>query len=204
MEPISVVITNKKGGVGKTMTTLLIASVLAEAGKSVRVIDLDRRQISSFSILANQAPGTVGARIIRDQEPGDEEIVIFDCPPSSDETPQQAVATAHLVLIPTTQEGLDVSVTLSFCSSLPPHLPDGTEVRVILTKWEKGRNDAKEILSEAENGFPYAVVTTPISKRSMTSGAMLSDDVWARVHPDTKAEAYQLVRELPLLKDFVT
>ena len=103
---MNIVVTNLKGGVGKTTTTLYLAAVAASRGHSpVVVVDADRqasaaewleeRPIDGVELIEAPSERTL-ARAMN----SDEGTVIVDLPPGDERLVQAAIAAADAVVIP--------------------------------------------------------------------------------------------------------
>jgi len=104
-------IVHTKGGVGKTTTAMYLATVAAERGTDVVVIDADPQR--SAAVWAEQAKER-GSGLPFDvvEAPGqrdwEKQLVIVDTPPGTSRQIQEAIDVADLALIPCGASPIDV------------------------------------------------------------------------------------------------
>src|SRR5271163_4956512 len=99
--PLNITLLAKKGGVGKSTTSILLYEVLRQAGKTVALKDWDAQGTSSKALefIHGHRPESVS----------NPDIVIWDTPPSLDHTATAtAVRSANLALAITTPAPADI------------------------------------------------------------------------------------------------
>ena len=110
---MNIVVTNLKGGVGKTTTTVYLAAVAAERGHTpVVVVDADRqasaaewleeRPLDDVEVIEAPSERTL-ARAMR----ADEGTVVVDLPPGDERLVQSAITAADAIVIPTRAGGVE-------------------------------------------------------------------------------------------------
>jgi chromosome partitioning protein len=128
---MNVVITNLKGGVGKTTTAVYLAAVAVAKGyDEVLLIDADRqassaewleeRPIEGVTVVEAPSERTLARAMSRH-----EGIAIVDTPPGDERLVQSAINSADAVIIPTRAGGVEyprVAVTLGM---IPARTPRG-------------------------------------------------------------------------------
>jgi chromosome partitioning protein len=145
---VKIVVTNLKGGVGKTTTTVYLAAVAAARGHSpVVVVDADR-QASAAEWLEAQPLDDVEVveapserTLVRAMGSGDGTVVV-DLPPGDERLVQAAIGAADAVVIPTRAGGVEfgrVTYTLEF---IPARKPRG----LVITAARLGTNDLQETI----------------------------------------------------------
>lgn len=121
----TVLVANRKGGVGKTMMAVTIASALANRGERVALADADRQQ-SSLGWL-NRRPGTVsqmrGLDWSRSADIGDNpktlDWLVIDAPGALKGSKAEAlIAEAKAVLTPIQASVFDENATRGFLSDI--------------------------------------------------------------------------------------
>ena len=145
---VKIVVTNLKGGVGKTTTTVYLAAVAAARGyEPVVVVDADR-QASAAEWLEEQPLDGVQVveapserTLVRAMGSG-EGMVVVDLPPGDERLVQAAIGAADAVVIPTRAGGVEygrVSYTLEF-------VPSKTARGIVITSARLGTNDLQEAI----------------------------------------------------------
>src|SRR6476646_6270802 len=145
---MNIVVTNLKGGVGKTTTTVYLAAVAASRGHlPVVVVDADRqasaaewleeRPIDGIEVIEAPSERTL-ARAMR----ADEGTVVVDLPPGDERLVQAAISAADAVVIPTRAGGVEfgrVAYTLEL-------IPAKTARGIVVTAARLGTNDLQETI----------------------------------------------------------
>jgi chromosome partitioning protein len=159
---MNIVVTNLKGGVGKTTTVVYLSAVAAARGYDpVMVIDADRqasaaewleeRPVDGVTVVEAPSERTLTREMGRHDGMG-----IVDTPPGDERIVQSAINSADAVVIPTRAGGVEfprVAVTLDM-------IPKGTPRGVVIASARLGTNDLDETIAwwKAENVPIWGVV----------------------------------------------
>jgi chromosome partitioning protein len=159
---MNVVVTNLKGGVGKTTTAVYLAAVAVAKGYDpVVLIDADRqassaewleeRPIEGVSVLEAPSERTLARAMGRH-----EGLAVVDTPPGDERLVQSAINSADAVVIPTRAGGVEyarVAVTLGM-------IPKGTPHGVLIAAARLGTNDLDETIAwwKGENVPVWGVI----------------------------------------------
>ncbi len=144
---MNVVVTNLKGGVGKTTTVVYLAAVAAERGHEVILIDADRQASSAEWLEARPLEGVEvveapSERTLTRAMAKHEGVAIIDTPPGDERLVQAAIASADAIVIPTRAGGVEyprVAVTLGL---IPKKTPRG----IVIASARLGTNDLQETI----------------------------------------------------------
>jgi len=145
---VNIIVTNLKGGVGKTTTTLYLAAVAAARGLGpVVVVDADRqasaaewleeRPIEGVEVIEAPSERTL-ARAMNSGEG----TVVVDLPPGDERLVQSAITAADAVVIPTRAGGVEFARVAYTLSLIPAKTPRG----VVVTAARLGTNDLQETI----------------------------------------------------------
>ncbi len=143
-----IVVTNLKGGVGKTTTTVYLAAVAASRGRTpVVVVDADRqasaaewleeRPIEGVEVVEAPSERTLTRAMGRG-----EGTVVVDLPPGDERLVQSAIAAADAVVIPTRAGGVEFARVSYTVGLLPARTPRG----IVITAARLGTNDLQETI----------------------------------------------------------
>ena len=145
---MKIVVTNLKGGVGKTTSTVYLAAVAAARGYGpVVVVDADRqasaaewleeRPLDGVEVVEAPSERTL-SRAMRSEEG----TVVVDLPPGDERLVQAAIGAADAVVIPTRAGGVEfgrVAYTLEL-------IPSKTARGIVITAARLGTNDLQETI----------------------------------------------------------
>lgn len=128
--PTLITISSPKGGVGKTVTTILLAGEYAQFGHKVLVIDTDPQQSvmswynnsvrSGYPLNNIEAVSDPDAKKLRDRllSPQGETIILIDVQGTAAAALSGAVNNAHFVVIPTKAHIFDVQQAIGLVSTI--------------------------------------------------------------------------------------
>lgn len=139
---MNIVVSNVKGGVGKTTSAIYLAAVAAEKGRQpVFLVDADPQgataewyeawPIEGVELIEGPSPRTVTKAMERDG------ITIVDTPPGEGTVVQAALAAAGAVVIPTRAGGVEPNRVVSTLAMTPSNVPAG----VVICSARLGTND---------------------------------------------------------------
>ena len=145
---MNIVVSNLKGGVGKTTTSVYLAAAAAERGhEPVVIVDADRQASSAVWLEERPIDGVEvveapSERMVLRAMRADEGIVIVDTPPGDERIIQSAIGAADVVVIPTRAGGVEyarVAVTLGM-------VPGRTKRGLVVAAARLGTNDLQETI----------------------------------------------------------
>jgi chromosome partitioning protein len=146
---MNIVVSNVKGGVGKTTTSVYLAAAAAERGwDPVTLVDADR-QASSAEWLEErpvdgveliEAPSERTVRRALSQEEG---LAVVDTPPGEERIVRAAIEAADAVVIPTRAGGVEYSRVVATVEMVPNRTPYG----VVICAARLGTNDLGEAIA---------------------------------------------------------
>ena len=146
---MNIVVTNLKGGVGKTTTAVYLSAVAVERGyEPVLLIDADRQASSAEWLEERPLDGVTvveapSERMLARAMSRHEGMAIVDTPPGDERLVQSAITSADAVIIPTRAGGIEyprVVVTIGM-------IPAGTPRGIVISSARLGTNDLDETIN---------------------------------------------------------
>ena len=146
---MNIVVTNLKGGVGKTTTAVYLSAVAVARGYDpVLLIDADRqassaewleeRLIEGVTVVEAPSERTLTRAMSRHEGVG-----IVDTPPGDERLVQSAVNSADAVIIPTRAGGVEFARVVATLEMIPARTPRG----VVIAAARLGTNDLEEAIA---------------------------------------------------------
>ncbi len=146
---VNIVVSNVKGGVGKSTTAVyLSAAAAAEGYDPVLLIDADRqassaewleeRPVEGVTIVEAPSERTVNRAMTRHEGLG-----VVDTPPGDERIVQAALALADAVVIPTRAGGVELSRVLATLEMIDNKIPRG----IVICAARLGTNDLEETIA---------------------------------------------------------
>jgi chromosome partitioning protein len=140
---MNIVVSNVKGGVGKTTTAVYLAGVAAQKGRSpVLLVDADRQASSAewFETMPIDGVELIEApserTVVRAMNQA-EGIVVVDTPPGEERIVRAALERADAVVIPTRSGGVEPNRVVATLEMTPSNIPAG----VVICSARLGTND---------------------------------------------------------------
>jgi chromosome partitioning protein len=183
--PLNITLLAKKGGVGKSTTSILLYEVLRQAGKTVVLKDWDAQGTSSKALELIHGHKPESAK--------NPDIVIYDTPPSLDHTgTATAVRSASVALVLATPAPADIWEAEEAVQFVRGRNPTAI-VRVVFNKVRKGTVLGRLIEESAKQvSIPYLPVT--LSARECYQHAVAQG--WKALDNTAREEALQFALAL--------
>jgi chromosome partitioning protein len=145
----NVVVSNVKGGVGKTTTTVYLAAAAVERGHNpVALVDADRqgsaaewleeRPVDGVDVVEAPSERTLTRALGRHRG-----VAVVDTPPGDTRLMQSALGSADVVVIPTRAGGVEYSPVLVTLELIPSRTPRG----IVICAARLGTNDLDETIA---------------------------------------------------------
>ena len=146
---MNIVITNLKGGVGKTTTAVYLSAIAVARGYDpVLLIDADRQASSAEWLEERPIEGVTvveapSERPLTRAMSRHEGVGIVDTPPGDERLVQSAVNSADAVIIPTRAGGVEFARVVATLEMIPARTPRG----VVIAAARLGTNDLEEAIA---------------------------------------------------------
>jgi chromosome partitioning protein len=159
---VNIVVSNVKGGVGKTTTAVYLAASAVERGLNpVLLVDADRQASSAEWLEARPVEGVEleeapSERTVARAMDGHEGLAVVDTPPGDERIVRAAVERADAVVIPTRAGGVEFSRVVATLEMVPAKVPYG----VVVCAARLGTNDLAQTIAwwEAEQVPIWGVI----------------------------------------------
>jgi chromosome partitioning protein len=145
---VNIVVSNLKGGVGKTTTAVYLAAAAVEAGYDpVVLVDADRQASSAEWLEERPLEGVdvveaPSERTLARAMGRNDGLTVVDTPPGDERLTQSAVGKADAVVIPTRAGGVEYSRVVVTLETIPARTPRG----VVICSARLGTNDLQEAI----------------------------------------------------------
>jgi chromosome partitioning protein len=146
---MNIVVTNLKGGVGKTTTAVyLSAAAVARGYDPVLLIDADRQASSAEWLEERPIEGVAvveapSERTLTRAMSRNEGMSIVDTPPGDERLVQSAINSADAVVIPTRAGGVEFPRVVATLEMIPAKTPRG----IVIAAARLGTNDLEETIA---------------------------------------------------------
>ena len=131
---MNIVVSNVKGGVGKTTTAVYLAGAAAERARdAVYLVDADRQASSAEWLELRPVPGVElieapsERTVAKAMERGDG-ILVVDTPPGDERIVRAALARADALVIPTRAGGVEPNRVVATLEMTPANIPAGVVI----------------------------------------------------------------------------
>ena len=131
---MNIVVSNVKGGVGKTTTAIYLAGAAAQRGRdAVYLVDADRQASSAEWFEITPIPGVElveapSERTVAKAMERDEGIAVVDTPPGDERIVRAALTRADALVIPTRAGGVEPNRVVATLEMTPVNIPAGVVI----------------------------------------------------------------------------
>ena len=146
---MNIVVSNVKGGVGKTTTSVYLAASAAERGwNPVILVDADRQASSAEWLEERPVEGVdlveaPSERTVSKALAGGKGLAVVDTPPGDERIVRAAMDRADAVVVPTRAGGVEYSRVLATLEMISPRTPHG----LVICAARLGTNDLTEAIA---------------------------------------------------------
>jgi chromosome partitioning protein len=145
---VNIVVSNVKGGVGKTTTTVYLAAAAVDRGYDpVLLIDADRQASSAEWLEQSPVDGVElveapSERTVARSMERHDGLAVVDTPPGDERIVRAAIERADAVVIPTRAGGVEFTRVVATVEMLPRSMPHG----VVVCAARLGTNDLTQTI----------------------------------------------------------
>jgi chromosome partitioning protein len=144
---VIVAVSNVKGGVGKTTTSVYLAAVAAERGDDVVLVDADPHASSAIWLEERPIDGVTvveapSERTLKRAMQNEDALVVIDTPPGDERLVRAAIDAADSVVIPTRAGGVEFPRVATTLDMLPARTPRG----LVIAAARLGTNDLTDTI----------------------------------------------------------
>jgi chromosome partitioning protein len=131
---MNIVVSNVKGGVGKTTTAVYLAGAAAQRGRdAVYLVDADRQASSAEWFEITPIPGVElveapSERTVAKAMERDDGIAVVDTPPGDERIVRAALTRADALIIPTRAGGVEPNRVVATLEMTPVNIPAGVVI----------------------------------------------------------------------------
>ena len=139
---MNIVVSNVKGGVGKTTTSVYLAAAAVERGWEVTLIDADRQASTAEWLEVSPVEGVElveapSERTVARALASHDGLAVVDTPPGDERIVRAAIDRADAVVIPTRAGGVEPNRVVATLEMTPRNIPAG----VVICSARLGTND---------------------------------------------------------------
>jgi len=148
---VKIVVSNMKGGVGKTTTAMYLVAAAASRGRPAVLVDSDpqgsaaqwfeERPVPGVDLVEAPSERTITRALTRADS---DNVVVVDTPPGDERIVRAALRRADSVVIPTRAGGVEPTPVLTTLEMIPEDTPCG----VVICAARLGTNDLELTIEE--------------------------------------------------------
>ena len=207
MSKIAVAVLNRKGGVGKTTVSVILAQIALIRRSKVLAIDLDpsRNFSDALGFMKNYFKASLRIKdTLEDDDAGaPEEWIVIDCPPNLDEASKRAIDFADIIVVPVRPDFFSLSNLGVMYSTAKRAGKEKAQLPLVKVGYDTSSMSkiANQLIAERE--YPVAE-DLPLHKRipyNITSGLVWSTGLTANSRQPYEKLYEKILKAVDRLQD---
>ncbi len=207
MSKIAVAVLNRKGGVGKTTVSVILAQIALIRRSKVLAIDLDpsRNFSDALGFMKNYFKASLRIKdTLEDDDAGaPEEWIVIDCPPNLDEASKHAIDFADIIVVPVRPDFFSLSNLGVMYSTAKRAGKEKAQLPLVKVGYDTSSMSkiANQLIAERE--YPVAE-DLPLHKRipyNITSGLVWSTGLTANSRQPYEKLYEKILKAVDRLQD---
>ena len=207
MSKIAVAVLNRKGGVGKTTVSVILAQIALIRRNKVLAIDLDpsRNFSDALGFMKNYFKASLRIKdTLEDDDAGaPEEWIVIDCPPNLDEASKHAIDFADIIVVPVRPDFFSLSNLGVMYSTAKRAGKEKAQLPLVKVGYDTSSMSkiANQLIAERE--YPVAE-DLPLHKRipyNITSGLVWSTGLTANSRQPYEKLYEKILKAVDRLQD---